>query len=110
MTDVTNTEWSEIEKKVAQDAFEKAYERETHALIGEVRSQANAIKEIHDMWRLHDFLSARRHEMDGKYDYSYSVLIFVFAKLIQQGWLHIEELDGVSKDKLTKISALARTI
>jgi hypothetical protein len=110
MTNVTNTDWSEIEKKVAQAAFEKAYERETHALIKEVRSQANAIADLSDMWRLHDFLSARRHEIDGKYDYNYSALIFVFAKLIQQGWLNLDELNGVSKDKLTKIVALTRSI
>jgi hypothetical protein len=57
---------------------------------------------------LHDFLSARRHEIDGKYDYRYSVLIFVFAGLVKEGWLNIDELEGLQKDKLTKVAALAR--
>jgi hypothetical protein len=107
---VTNTEWSETEKTVAHKAFERAYEREIDALIKEVRSKASAIAQIKDMWSLHDFLSARRHDIDGKYDYTYSALIFVFARLIKEGWLDINELEGLSKDKLTKITALSRTI
>jgi hypothetical protein len=107
---VTNTEWSEIERKVAQEAFEKAYEREIEALIKEVRSKANAIAQIDDMWRLHDFLSARRHQIDGKYDYNYPSLIFVFARLIQEGWLDFNELEGISPDKLKKVAALSRSM
>ena len=105
---VSEAEWSKTEKTVAQEAFEKAYEREIAALIEEVRQQANAIAEIDDMWRLHDFLSARRHDIDGKYDYSYSVLLFIFARLVKEGWLHLDELKGLQTDKLSKVAALAR--
>ncbi|WP_026733765.1 MULTISPECIES: hypothetical protein [unclassified Fischerella] len=105
---VSDIEWSKTEKKVAQEAFEKAYEREINALIEEVRSKASTIAELDDMWRLHDFLSARRHEIDGKYDYRYSVLIFVFARLVKEGWLHLDELEGLNTDKLTKVAALTR--
>jgi hypothetical protein len=108
MMQVTDTEWSNTEKKVAQAAFEKAYKREIDALIKEVREQASAITELDDMWRLHDFLSARRHDIDGKYDYRYSVLIFVFSRLIKEGWLNLDELEGLATDKLTKIAALTR--
>jgi hypothetical protein len=105
---VSEIEWSKTEKKVAQAAFEKAYTREIDALIKEVREKASTIAALDDTWQLHDFLSARRHEIDGKYDYRYSVLIFVFARLIQEGWLHLNELEGLEKDKLTKVAALAR--
>jgi hypothetical protein len=108
MMQVTDTEWSNTEKKVAQAAFEKAYQREIDALINEVHKQASAITELDDMWRLHDFLSARRHDIDGKYDYRYSVLIFVFSRLIKEGWLNLDELEGLATDKLTKIAALTR--
>lgn len=108
MMQVSEAEWSKTEQKVAQEAFEKAYEREIAALIQEVRAQASAIAELDDMWRLHDFLSARRHDIDGKYDYSYSVLIFIFARLVKEGWLHLDELKGLQADKLTKVAALAR--
>jgi hypothetical protein len=100
--------WSQREKKLAQEAFNKAYEREIKALIEEVRERAGEIAVPDDMWRLHDFLSARRHDIDGKYDYKYSALIFVFARLITEGWLHLDELDGLDPDKLTKVAAITR--
>jgi hypothetical protein len=105
---VSDAEWSTIEQKIAQEAFERAYQREIQALIEQVREQANAIAEIEDMWHLHDFLSARRHEVDGKYDYTYSMLVFIFARLVKEGWLHLNELEGLDKSKIAKIAALSR--
>ena len=105
---VSDVEWSEAEKKLAQAAFKIAYEREINALVKKVREEASAIAELNDLWRLHDFLSATRHSIDGKYDYRYSVLIFVFATLVKEGWLHLHELEGLETDKLTKITALTR--
>ncbi|MGK7875354.1 MAG: hypothetical protein AB4426_19260 [Xenococcaceae cyanobacterium] len=100
--------WSESEKKAAQEAFKRAYEGEINRLIQEVRQKTAEIAEIEEVWQLHDFLSARRHEIDGKYDYRYSVLVFVFARLLQEGWLNLEELQFLERDKLSKITALAR--
>jgi hypothetical protein len=108
MMQVSEAEWSKMEQKVAQEAFERAYEREIKALIEEVREKASAIAALDDMWRLHDFLSARRHEVDGKYDYRYSMLIFIFARLVKEGWLRLDELEGLDRDKLAKITALVR--
>ncbi len=105
---VNNIGWSEIEEKIARKAFEKAYEREINALIEEVRERGSKLAELDQVWHLHDFLSARRHDIDGKYDYRYSVLIFVFARLLKEGWLDLDELKGLEPDKLTKIIALAR--
>jgi hypothetical protein len=100
--------WSNIEENVAKEAFDKAYQREIATLIEEVRAKASNLAEINDMWILHDFLSARRHDIDGKYEYRNSVLIFVFSRLVKEGWLNINELEGLDKDKLAKIAALAR--
>ncbi|NJK50534.1 hypothetical protein HC931_22585 [Candidatus Gracilibacteria bacterium] len=105
---VSEAEWSKIEQEIAQEAFERAYQREIKALIEQVREQASAIAELEDMWHLHDFLSARRHEVDGKYDYSYSMLVFIFARLVKEGWLHLKELEGLEKSKIAKIAALSR--
>lgn len=105
---MTLSEWSIMEEKVAREAFKIAYEREIEALTREVRDKASSIAQINDLWNLHDFLSARRHDLDGKYDYQESALIFVFARLLQEGWLKIDELEGLSKDKRIKITALSR--
>jgi Photoprotection regulator fluorescence recovery protein len=103
-----DTEWSKTEQEVAKEAFDKAYKREIKALMELVRSKADAIAQLDDMWNLHDFLSAKRHDIDGKYDYRYSFLIFVFARLVKEEWLHINELEGLAKEKLAKIAALSR--
>lgn len=105
---VSDTDWSKVEKQVAHEAFERAYQRETSTLVQSVRRRASSISELDDLWDLHDFLSARRHDLDGKYDYRYSVLIFVFAGLVKEGWLSLDELQGLETEKLAKIAALTR--
>lgn len=104
----SESEWSKIEKQIAEEAFNKAYEREIGALIETVREKASSIAKLEDLWHLHDFLSAKRHQIDGKYDYRYSVLIFVFANLVKDGWLNLDELEGLERNKLAKIAALTR--
>jgi hypothetical protein len=105
---VNEITWSEAEQKIAEAAFKTAYDRETSTLIREIRESASEITQLEQIWRLHDFLSARRHEIDGKYDFSYSVLLITFATFIKQGWLQPTDLEGLAKDKLAKISSLAR--
>jgi hypothetical protein len=105
---VTEVQWSKTEEDIARSAFDLAYQREIDTLIKDVSEQASQISEITEVWQLHDFLSTKRHEIDGKYDYRYSVLIFVFAQLVREKWLHLDELQGLSADKLAKISAIVR--
>ncbi|WP_071518594.1 hypothetical protein [Geitlerinema sp. PCC 9228] len=104
----TEIEWSQTEKEIAQAAFVKAREREVNATIETVRQAANAIANADELWRLHDFLSSKRHEIDGKYDYRYPVLLLVFSQLVKEGWLCLDELQGLAPDKITKVSALSR--
>jgi predicted phosphohydrolase len=94
---VSEAKWTDLEKKIARTAFDKAYKQEVEVLLQQVREQAGTIAELEDLWRLHDFLSAKRHEIEGKYDYCYSTLIFIFAGL-----------EGLDQDKIAKVAALAR--
>jgi hypothetical protein len=105
---VSESQWTELEKTIARTAFDKAYEREIEALLKQVREEAGAIAGLDELWQLHDFLSAKRHEVEGKYDYRYSALIFTFAELMKEGWLQISDLEGLASDKLAKVAALAR--
>ncbi len=98
--------WSEQEHRIAQNAFQKAYQREIEALIRKVRDQASSLSSTDQVWQLHDFLSARRYELDGKYDFRCPSLLFVFAELVKEGWLSMQELEGLLPDKLAKIAAL----
>ena len=101
-------QWSETEKKIAYEALSKAYARETEALLTEIRQKVSQITEINDIWSLHDYLSAKRYDIDGKYDERDSTFVFVLAKLIKQGWLHPDELADLTPDKRAKVAALVR--
>ncbi len=99
-------QWSPTEQEIARHACDRAREREVAALLAYVRDTASAISSLETLWNLHDFLSARRHDLDGKYEDQYDALIFLFARLIKEGWLSLDELAGLEANKLAKISAL----
>ncbi|HYV03714.1 MAG TPA: hypothetical protein VFB82_03960 [Blastocatellia bacterium] len=98
-----NETWSRSEKTIARRAYDDAHDRELAALAEEVRRRANRITEPRHIWALHDFLTRKRKEIDRKYDYRYSQLVFVFARLIRDGWLTEDELAGLGEDKLARI-------
>jgi len=102
--------WSKTEKAVAKIAFETAYRKECEATIGKLKKRVASAKEPADLWRLQDFLKKELVEIEQKYDYRYSVLIFVFAALVKEGWLKESDLKGLSADKLEKINYLANPV
>jgi hypothetical protein len=106
----TELEWSETEQQVARSAFDRAYAREISTIIAVVREQSQMMSCATEVWHLHDLLSSKRHELDGKYDYRYPELILVFARLVKDGWLDIKELEGLEVQKVQKISALSRIL
>jgi len=106
-TTIRDMRWSPAEKKVARQAFDRALHREFGAVIHETQRRAAAIKQPSELWDLEDYLRERRKDIDARYDYRYSVLLFILADLITAGSLSVEELHGLSEDKLDHIRALA---
>lgn len=100
--------WSAVEWDVVQHAIDTAYAREVAGLIESLQTRVIDLDRPDDVWKLHDYLSAKRHEMDGRYDRREASLLFVFADLVKDGLLEVEELEGLDRDKIIKISALAR--
>lgn len=98
--------WSKTEQRIARKAFEKAYERECADLVNKIRAKAGNITKPDDIWRLHDFLTRKRKEVDKKYDYRYLVLFLVFGQLIKDGWLDFKDLEGLAEEKIDRITAL----
>jgi len=95
-----NLSWSSAEKKIARTAFDAALERERAALRHEVESILQSSPDSAEIWRVRDYLNEKAREIDAKYDYRYSVLIDVFALLVAQGWLTLDELTGLHSEKL----------
>lgn len=104
----TSTGWSAEEKKIADQVLQQTYEQEIALVINSVRQKVNNLTEIDELWQVHDFLSAKRYELDGKYDARDSMLVFTFAQLIKEDLIELQDLTGLHKDKLAKISSLAK--
>ena len=108
MLEVNKNQLSATEETTAKRALQKAYDREIRALMMNVRDRANSLTKIEDLWYLHDLLSTKRYEIDGKYAYNSSSIVFDFANLVKEQWLTLEDLQGLPSKMLSKISALAR--
>ena len=61
-----------------------------------------------DVWDLEDFLTDKRRNMDRKYDYRYSQLVFVFSELIREGWLEESMLNGLNEEKIDLVRKFTR--
>lgn len=60
-----------------------------------------------DIWKIHDYLAAKRKETDQKYDCRYSQLILVFGRLLREKWINVEDLSGLAEDKNEAIKRIA---
>jgi hypothetical protein len=101
-------EWTEYEQQVARHAFDTAHARAIDGIIKAVQLHAGRLESAAECWKLHDFLSIQRHEIEGRFDFRLPGLLFVFASLVKDGLLQIEELEGLEQGKLNKIAAMAR--
>lgn len=108
MNQQTETRWDIREKKIAQTALKKAYRIEVETLVQEVKDAAGLISSHEDVWQLHDFLSGRRHDIEGKYDEREEFLMYTLSRLIKDGLLAISDLDGIDAGKKAKINLLTR--
>lgn len=98
--------WSPSEKKIARRAYDAALELALAKTMTEFKRRANAAATPSDMWAVEDYLRRQRKEIDGMFDYRYSQLPFVFARLIHEGYLDESQLAGLSEDKLTLIRSM----
>jgi len=105
-TDVAG--WTREEQGLAQAVFDRALARDVDTLIADLRSRSQALEGPEELWQLHDFLSIRRHEIEGRFDFRLPGLLFVFADFVKDGLVSLEELEGLSPDKLAKITAMSR--
>lgn len=107
-TTMRNQKWSSAEKAVARKAFEHALHKDLDAIIRQAKKMAGRIEQPSDLWKLERYLTERRKEIDRQYDYRYSVLLSVFADLIQKGRLREQDLEGLSQEKLRRINYMSQ--
>jgi hypothetical protein len=64
---------------------------------------AAKIQQSSELWELEHHLTELRKEIDRKYEYKYSKLVFGFADLVREGKLEPEDVRGLSEEKLRYI-------
>ncbi|MEB3296380.1 MAG: hypothetical protein VKL23_02465 [Cyanobacteriota bacterium] len=101
-------DWSQTEEAIAREAFDHAYERAIAQLVATIRARANTLDSAETVWQLHDFLSIERHTIEGRFAFQIEGILFVFASLVKDGLLQLEELSGLEAEKLAKITAMSR--
>jgi Photoprotection regulator fluorescence recovery protein len=74
--------------------------------MDEFKKMADAVTEASEMWQIEDYLRRQRREIDEIFDYRYSELLFVFARLIHDGHLDESRLAGLSEEKREAIRSL----
>ena len=98
--------WSESEKRLSRRVYEAALEAELAEVMAEFKSKSAAVRTPEEMWALEGYLAQQRREIQGKYDYRYSQLLFVFGRLVREGRVQIEKLQGFSEEKLSYIERI----
>jgi len=95
--------WSGTEKNAARKAFDLALRKELDSAINEAKERAARISEATELWELEEWLGKRRRKIDSTFDYRYSVLPEVFAGLIFNGLLTVDQLNGIAPEKVDYI-------
>ena len=95
--------WSSTERAIARRCFDRALRQELDAAIQSPKAMAAKIRQPSELWDLEYRLTQLRKTIDSKYEYKYSKLVFVFVDLVSEGKLNIEDLHGLSEEKLRYI-------
>jgi hypothetical protein len=92
---VSEMKWSKTEKEVARRAFDTAYRSECNSIAAKLKEMIEVASRPSDVWHIHDYLTEQSKLTDAKYDYRYSVIIFVFSRLLREGWINEDDLEGL---------------
>ncbi|TVS03454.1 MAG: hypothetical protein EA413_10580 [Cyanobium sp. PLM2.Bin73] len=100
--------WSEAERIVARCAFDRAQQRAIRSLVETVQVHSSGLDSVESVWVLHDYLSTQRYAIEGRFDFRLEGLLIVFAGLVRDELLSLDELEGLDAVKLAKIAALSK--
>src|SRR5512137_534454 len=104
---MSDLKWSPDEKNVAHRAFDAALVRERMEVRRHVEALLRDTEDGTVIWAIRDYLNDVARDIDYKFDFRYSVLINVFGRLVAENALSMDELTGLSEDKLAMIQRRA---
>ena len=93
---------------MARAAFERARARVAEQLVTQIRARGAAVAALDDAWQLQQFIRDALRDFDERYDYRYSRLLLVFAGLVNDGLLTLDDLADLGEDKRAEIERMVR--
>lgn len=105
-----NFDWSASEKKIARKAYDQALEKRLSAFVADFKRRAAAVSAASEIWDIDRYIREEGKDIDMVFDYRYSQLIIVFARIIQDGLLNEGDLAGLDQDKLDAIRSAVAVI
>ena len=103
---MTVESWTSSEKRLAREVFEAAAIAEEAELLAGFKSRAASVDSMEEAGALAQELLSSRRDFHYKYDYRYSQLLMVFARLVREGRVRRQMLDSLSADKLAVIDKI----
>ena len=100
-------DWSNSEKILARQAYDRAYERECTKILEKVHGMLSSMEDPKEIWKIYDYLRKNRRDMDSKYDYRYLILTIVLGKLMREGLILDSDIEKLSQDKIDAIKRIA---
>jgi hypothetical protein len=98
--------WTSEEKKLSRRIFDLAFQRELADIIAEFKARAAQVQDSDALWAMQEFLDEKQRDLNAKYDYRYSQLIWVFSVLLRQKHIDESELVGLAEEKLMLIRSI----
>ncbi len=105
-----NLKWSKSEKEIARCVFDRALIEEKDKFIAQFKSRTSRIDDVSQIWEVVEWAERKARYIDTTYRYRYSQLITVFAHLIAERKVNLEELQGLSPDKIESIKRFSEFI
>jgi len=99
--------WSEREKKVARQVFDAALQQELVEVLAKFKEMAAHAEKTEDIWSIEEWLGQQRRNIETKYDFRYSQLIMLFGRLMREGRITEQQLEGIAEEKLAFIERIA---
>jgi len=100
---MNDIKWTNSEKKLAREIFESALHKELDEIIAEFKKSAAAVSKPDDLWPLLKRTARKQEEIDQKYDFRYSQILYVFSRLLREQRITEDDLSGLSEEKLAMI-------
>lgn len=98
--------WSPRDKGIARRAYDQALANARKEILAHHKN--HPVASIDELWDLEQQIREWRKDLQSIFTYSYSRLAYIFGIVIRRGWLHLDDLSGLSEPILERIRKMVK--